>query len=127
MAITALLFLPPDLRLSREFSVAAEAVDRIRARIEAETQGVPDGGAVLIKNVPQLMNRPYYFGWALQSALKKPFTESDLANNVLVVNVRNMAVNLYTFKIPMHFNRVVVIDEPIPPTRPYDFQYPSAE
>ena len=123
MIVTAFLFVPSDLRLSREFHYAAKVVEATRALIEAETLGVPDGGAVLLNNVPQLINRPFYFGWGLQSALKKPFTQSDLANRALVINRRNIEINNYRFETPEKYNKIIVLKLPRVQGRSYDFLY----
>lgn len=82
---------------------------------------------MLLRNVPLAVNRPYYFGWGLQSALKKPFTENDLANRVRVISKSDMNVNLYDFEIPDHYDRVLVFDGPFPAVGPRDFVYPSDE
>ena len=84
---------------------------------------VPDGAVVLVRNVPQLENRPYYFGWGLQSALKKPFTQDDLARRVRVINRRNIRLNRYDFEIPEKFDKTMRLEERWPRARAYDFLY----
>ena len=116
-------FVPIDVALSRDHDVAARDVQDVRARIEAETLDVPDGGTVLLNNVPVLANRPYYFGWGLQSALKRPFTANDLANRVLVINHEDIQLNEYDFTIPAKFDRVVIFEQSWPRARPWDFVY----
>jgi hypothetical protein len=118
MTASLLAFLPPTLALSGEFDHASKVVERVRARIERETAALPPGRAVLLKNVPQYFESPFYFGWGLQSALKKPFTKSDLANKSLVVNFANIRANRYRFKIPNQYHLTVSFDEKWPAPRP---------
>jgi hypothetical protein len=78
-------------------------------------------------NVPQSGVRPYYFGWGLLSALKQPFTASDLARHSQVVNLQNIALNQYPTTLPERFDRVVRIEgqwEPPPPIYLPKFVFP---
>jgi hypothetical protein len=118
MAVSSLAFLPPAFTLSSEFDHASEVVERVRARIERETAGLPPGRAIRLKNVPQYFESPFYFGWGLQSSLKKPFTESDLANKSLVVNLKNIRANRYQVEIPEQFHLTVSFHEKWRPPRP---------
>jgi hypothetical protein len=118
MAVSLLAFLPPTLALSGEFDHASKVVERVRARIEKGTAGLPPGRAIRLKNVPQYFESPFYFGWGLQSALKKPFTESDLANKSLVVNRRNIRANRYQMEIPGQFHLTLSFDEKWQKPRP---------
>jgi hypothetical protein len=93
LALACVLWLPPTVVNAAEFERASEIVAEARAEIEARTRGVPPGSTVLLTNVPQSEVAPYFFGWALQSALKRPFTESDLARHSTVVEERNRKLN----------------------------------
>ena len=97
-------FLPPTLDFSRRYDEASRVVDSMRARIERETAHLPAGSTVHVVNVPQWGYPPWYFGYGLQSALRKPFTATDLANKSLVVNERNFAMNQYEIEIPEEFD-----------------------
>ena len=74
------------------------------------TADLPAGSTVLIRNVPQYTVPPYYFGWGLQSALKKPFTSTDLATESLVVNPKNIQINDFDIEIPQEFDRRVELE-----------------
>ena len=50
--------------------------------------------------------------WGLLSALKKPFTESDLANRCVVINHRNIALTRSKVRIPARFDRVLDLGVP---------------
>jgi hypothetical protein len=108
--VAALLFLPPTVATSREYSAAAAAVEEIRARIEERTLDLPDGAIVSISGVPQWSIAPFFFGWGLLSALQRPFTESDLAARATVFNSRNRAMNRVSAKPPASFDRVIELD-----------------
>lgn len=105
----ALAFLPPTRATMRSFGAASETVRAIRAQIELQTVHLPDGSSVLVTNVPQLTSPPWYFGWGFLSALKLPFTESDLANRVVVVNPRNLTLTRSRTPVPEHFDLRVEI------------------
>jgi hypothetical protein len=105
----ALAFLPPTLSTTQSFGAASETVRAIRAQIELQTVHLPDGSSVLITNVPQQTSPPWYFGWGFLSALKRPFTESDLANRVVVVNPRNLTLTRSRTPVPEHFDLRVEI------------------
>jgi hypothetical protein len=88
--LSATLFLPPSLAASAEFREASRVVAAQRAEIEARTAHLPPGSTVSVEGVPQLVFPPFYFGWGFLSALKRPFTETDLARHSTVVNQRNL-------------------------------------
>jgi len=87
--LAALAWLPPTLAMERQFDHASRVVSDVRQRIEAATAGLPDGAAVKIVGAPQRAGPPYYFGWALVSSLKRPFTPADVGNRLVLVNRRN--------------------------------------
>lgn len=118
-AVAGFAFLPPTLELSHEYDRASRTVARVRARIEAETAHLPPGSKIHLINVPQGTTPPYYFGWGLLSALKQPFTETDLATKSLVVNVRNIQLNAYDVEIPEEYDYVLRLCETWPKTRPW--------
>lgn len=89
LALALVLFLPPSLATSAEFRHASRAVAALRAGIEERTAHLPPGSVVSVEGVAQWMFPPFYFGWGLLSALKQPFTETDLARHSTVVNRRN--------------------------------------
>lgn len=104
LGVCALAFLPPVLASQRRFGEASELVRVIRARIELATAHLPDGSTVLVTNVPQETAPPWYFGWGFLSALKRPFTESDLGNRLEVVNLRNRMLTRSRKPVPRHFD-----------------------
>jgi hypothetical protein len=106
----AALFLPPTLATSREFSAASRAVEQIRARVEEQTRELPPGSTLSLLGVPQGILPPYYFGWGLLSALKLPFTETDLASRSTVVNARNRSLNRVQARLPTHYDLVLEFD-----------------
>ncbi len=121
IAACTLALLPPTIALGRLFHVASGLVEKARAQIERETAGLPEGSTILLRNVPQFDRRPFYFGWALQSALKRPFTESDLANKSLVINFRNIHYNNYQVSIPERFDREITLTGSWPFEEPPDW------
>jgi hypothetical protein len=92
LIVALTLFFPPVLATSAEFRQASRAVAEIRATIEERTAHLPPGSAVSVEGVPQWMFPPFYFGWGLLSALKRPFTATDLARHSTVINQRNLAL-----------------------------------
>jgi hypothetical protein len=86
-------------------------VATIRAEIEHATAHLPDGCAVLVTRVPQWTRAPWYFGWALRTALMKPFTESDLANRCLVINPRNLSLTKTPLAIPDDYDLRLDFDD----------------
>jgi hypothetical protein len=92
IGIGALAFLPPTLGMARGFDESSRIVQTIRARIEQDTAGLPDGSSIFVAHVPQWTIPPWYFGWGFLSALKLPFTTTDLANRSVVINPRNLAL-----------------------------------
>jgi hypothetical protein len=106
-AVAAALFLPPSLATSREYRTASAAVARLRAEIEARTADLPAGSAVSLSGVPQWVLPPFYFGWGLLSALREPFTASDLASRSTVVDARNLELTRARLPRPERFDRVV--------------------
>ncbi len=112
MGVSALVFLPLTVAQSRLYERASEVVEGMRARIERETVSLPNGCAVRLEGVPQWEKPPYYFGWGLLSALKPPFTQSDLAGRCVVINHRNIALTRSKVKIPEHFDLVLDLNTP---------------
>lgn len=110
LAVCAFAFVPPARDLSRSFDAASGVVERVRRTIDAQTADLPDGCAVRVKNVPQRIERPWYFGWGLRSALSRPFTPGDLANRCTVVNRRNLALTKSRTPIPARFDRVLDLE-----------------
>jgi hypothetical protein len=110
LLVATLLLLPPTVQNSLEYQHAARTVSRVRAEIDARTSHLPPGSNVFITHVPQWQVPPYYFGWALRSALKRPFTDSDLANHSRVVELRNMQLNRDRTPPPQRYDAVVEFD-----------------
>jgi hypothetical protein len=107
LGIAATLFLPPSLVTSREYRTASAAVARMRAEIEARSADLPPGSAVSLSGVPQWVLPPFFFGWGLLSALREPFTASDLASRSTVVDARNLELTRARVRRPERFDRVV--------------------
>jgi hypothetical protein len=103
----AALFLPPTLATSREFGAASRAVEAIRAQVEEQTADLPPGSTISLLGVPQGILPPYYFGWGLLSALRLPFTATDLAARSTVVNARNLSLNRIQVRLPTRYDRVL--------------------
>ncbi len=93
LALGALAFLPPSITTIREYRHASRMVAALRADIEAKAQQVPDGSDLVLRGVPQLVLPPFYFGWGLRSALGTPFTPSDVAGRMTVLNPLNRELN----------------------------------
>jgi hypothetical protein len=104
LGAASLAFLPPSQRASREWERASETTARVRADVERITRRLPDGGAVMLVNTPQAGGPPYWFGWGLQSALRRPFTPSDVSRRLHVVDWRNREMNRDTSALPRHFD-----------------------
>lgn len=104
VAAAALAFLPPSLRASREWERASEVTRRVRAETERLTRRIPDGGAVLLVDTPQDDEPPYWFGWGLQAALRRPFTSSDLSRRLQIVDWKNRRMNRDESELPEHFD-----------------------
>ena len=107
LALAAALWIPPALRNSHEFHRASRIVREARAEIEARTADLPAGCVVGLANVPQSIVAPWYFGWGLLSALKQPFTATDLARRCTVYDPRNRALNRVREPPPAKFDRVI--------------------
>jgi hypothetical protein len=105
-----LFFLPESLTTSLEFQRASRSVEQLRAEIERRTADLPDGSHVLLRDVPQLVLPPYYFGWGLLSALSAPFTASDLAGRVVVVNMLHRELNRVRTPPPREYDRILDLD-----------------
>jgi hypothetical protein len=116
-AAAAALWLPASLATSAEYRTASAAVARMRAAIEERTADLPPGSAVSLAGVPQWVLPPFFFGWGLLSALREPFTASDLANRSTVVDARNLELTRARPPRPARFDRVVsfTASEWIPP------------
>jgi hypothetical protein len=82
----------------------------MRRLIEERTAGLPDGCSVRLDNVPQWEVAPFYFGWALQSALKRPFSPSDLAARCTVIEPENIRLNRYRFAVPERYDLELAFD-----------------
>jgi hypothetical protein len=106
----AATLLPPAIRTSLDHHLAAQAVEEIRADFERRTGNLPDGCNVRVSGVPQWVIAPYFFGWALQTSLKLPFTESDVANRCRVVDPANRRLNRDQSPIPDKFDAVLRYD-----------------
>lgn len=91
-ALTTVL-LPPTLRSVRAFHGASGVTARASEQIDAITKDLPEGSAVLLVNTPQREDPPFYFGWGLQAALGRPFTPSDAARRLRIVDRRSLAMN----------------------------------
>jgi hypothetical protein len=102
LAATVLL-LPATLRNGRAFHDASRVTERARAEIETLTRGLPDGSAVLLVGTPLQEDPPFYFGWGLQSALRRPFTASDAAGRLRIIDRRSLAMNRSTVVMPERF------------------------
>jgi hypothetical protein len=96
------VWLPATLRNAREFHEASLVTARVRAAIEALTAGLPDGAVVRLVGTPLLDEPPFYFGWGLQSALKRPFTPSDTARRLRIVDRKDSALNGRATPMPRH-------------------------
>lgn len=110
LALAALLFLPPSLTTSLDYRQAAGSVRSIREAIEARTADLPDGCSVHVPDAPQLELPPFYFGWGFLAALRRPFSDSDLARRCQVVNARNRELTRSKRPMPDHFDRVIRLD-----------------
>lgn len=88
-----ILLLPATLRAVYVFHEASRVTERARAAIEALTRELPDGSAVLLVGTPLQEDPPFYFGWGLTSALKRPFTPSDAAVRLKIVDRRSQELN----------------------------------
>ncbi len=104
------LFLPPTWTTARRFDVASGVVEAVRARIEDATRELPSGSRIRLEGVPQLAEPPYYFGWGLMSALKRPFSASDLAARCTVIDERNLHLTRVKQTIPESFDIVLRFD-----------------
>jgi hypothetical protein len=109
LASTGLL-LPPTLATGREYRRASAAVAAMRALIEERTSGLPAGSTVSLLGVPQWVVPPFFFGWGLLSALKRPFTAADLAQRCTVINRRNLELNRSRAPIPERFDLEVKLE-----------------
>jgi len=101
---STIFLLPATLRGAAEFGDASRVTARARAHIEALTAGLPDGSAVLLVGTPIEEVPPFYFGWGLQSALKPPFTPSDVSTRLRIVDRKDVALNRYPTRIPRRFD-----------------------
>jgi hypothetical protein len=90
--------------MARRFDEASHTVRTIRAYIEEATAELPDGSAIFVGHVPQRTKPPWFFGWGLLSSLKKPFTESDLANRSVVINPRNLSLTQSNVQPPENYD-----------------------
>jgi hypothetical protein len=115
LAAAAALLLPPSLLTSFEYRAASRSVARIRGEVEQRTRDLPDGSAVLLGNVPQLVLPPFYFGWALVSSLRAPFSESDVATRLRIVNLRNRELTQTKAPPPAAFDRTLDFASADPP------------
>ena len=114
-AVLAALLLPPTLETSLEYDQASRTVSKIRDEIAAGTAALPPGSIIRLKNVPQWGVAPWYFGWGLLSALKKPFTESDLSNRSTVVDLQNIRMLEREVEIPLRYDLVIKFREDLVP------------
>jgi hypothetical protein len=107
----AWVLLPATLGNARAFCEASRVTARVREDIEAITKGLPDGGAVLLVNTPQREDPPYYFGWGLQAALGRPFTPTDVARRLRIVDRRSLAMNRSSAPMPKRFDLEIRFSE----------------
>jgi hypothetical protein len=98
------LFLPATLRGAHALHEASRVTERAREQIESLTRDLPDGSAVLLVDTPLQEDPPYYFGWGLTSALKRPFTPSDAATRLRIVDQRSLAMNRSRVPTPKRFD-----------------------
>lgn len=104
LGLCGLAFLPPTLEMSARYHRASETVDDVRQQVEDATAHLPPGSTILLRNIPHWWGAPVHFGCGLLSALKMPFTETDLANKSFVYNALNVKFNEYKFEKPKHFD-----------------------
>lgn len=109
-----LVLLPPTLSRARTFSEASRVTARVRERIEQHTRHLPDGSRILLIGTPLQEEPPYYFGWGLQSALSRPFTASDAAQRLRIVDRRDWVLNRRQGRLPSTFDFEIRF-EPSPP------------
>lgn len=107
----ASVLLPPTLRNARAFHEASRVTARVREDIEAMTKDLLDGSAVLLVNTPLREDPPFYFGWGLQAALRRPFTPSDAARRLRIVDRRSLAMNRSSVAIPKRFDLEIRFSE----------------
>ena len=89
LVIAAIAFVPPSRDTSRRFSDASVLVQATLLDIERETAHLPDGARVLVQNLPESqLGPPPFFRLALQSALQRPFMQSDVARRLTVETQR---------------------------------------
>ncbi len=100
LVAATVLLLPATLRAAHVFHEASRVTERARAEIEALTRGLPDGSAVLLVGTPLQEDPPFYFGWGLTSALKRPFTPSDAATRLRIVDRRSQTLNRSRVAVP---------------------------
>jgi hypothetical protein len=115
LVVTA-VWLPAALRNAREFHEASLVTARVREAIETLTAGLPDGAAVRLVHTPLQGEPPFYFGWGLQSALKRPFTPSDAAKRLRIVDSRDLALNGRATLMPRRFDLEIRFRERPPGT-----------
>lgn len=85
LTLAAVAFLPPTASMSRRFSIASREVRATLEDIERETAHLDDGARVLIENLPALEHGPPpYFRYGLQSALLRPFRNSDVGRRLRI-------------------------------------------
>ena len=102
LVVVTAVWLPATLRNAREFHEASLATARAREAIEALTAGLPDGAVVRLVDTPLRDEPPFYFGWGLQSALKRPFTPSDAGRRLRIVDPMDQALNGRATLMPRH-------------------------
>jgi hypothetical protein len=103
-------FLPPSLVTAREWRQASATVRALRQEIEERTADLPDGSRVLVRDAPQWVLPPFYFGWGLLAALRAPFTPDDLADRCRVVNPLHRRLNRVTDPLPDAYDRTLELD-----------------
>jgi hypothetical protein len=109
--VASAVLLPPTLSMSRKFEQASITVETVRRDIENQTRHLPDGSTILLINIPQVEDPPYFFGWGLLSSLKKPFTKNDLANRMVVINHTERQFNNRTGPIPNRYDYTYVSEK----------------
>lgn len=114
LGAAATLLLPATLRKAREFHEASRVTARVREDIERMTRGLPDGSAVLLVDTPLQEDPPFYFGWGLQSALGLPFTPSNAAHRLRIVDRRDRVLTRSPAPMPRRFDLTVRFSAEVP-------------
>lgn len=104
VAVSGFAFLGPTLEMSGRYDRASKTVADVLQQVDEATTHLPPGSKILLRNIPHWWGAPAHFGCGLLSALKMPFSETDLANKSFVYNALNVKFNEYKFEKPEHFD-----------------------